>query len=187
MLRTESRDLPAFEAIACDGAYEIQVECQEKQALTIDTDENLLPLIKTEVSNNSLHIFTDGNLAPSKEIRILISLQNLSELTINGSAGGDIDKINNKALTLKVHGSSKLKFSGKTGQIKIDISGSSKIDAASLVSEDAKIQINGSGNIKVNASETIDAQINGSGTIKYKGEPKHINQEINGSGSIVKD
>jgi hypothetical protein len=186
-IKTETRDVAAFEAVACDGGYEVQIDCQQKQSLTIETDENLLPLVKTEVHNNKLRVFTKGILFPTNRIRIAISIPNIKEFTTNGSADGDINNINNNGLEIGIQGSGKLRMNGKSGTVKITASGSSKIDATSLVSENSDIQINGSGNIRVYATNSIDVQINGSGTVKYKGEPKTVNQQINGSGRIVKE
>jgi hypothetical protein len=186
-IKTETRDVAAFEAVTCDGGYEVQIDCQEKQSLAIETDENLLPLIKTEVHNNTLHVYTKGMLFPTNRIRIAISVPNITEFTSNGSTDGEINKVSNNALDIAIHGSGKLYLNGKSGTVKINTSGSSKIDATSLISENSDIQINGSGNIQVYATNSIDVQINGSGTVKYRGEPKSVNQQINGSGRIVKE
>ena len=186
-IKTESRDVEAFEAITCDGAYEVQIDCQGKQSLAIETDENILPLVKTEVHNKSLHVYTKGILFPTNRIRITVSVPNISEFTSNGSTDGDINNVSNEALDIDVHGSGKLHLNGKSGMLKISTSGSSKIDATSLITENSDIQINGSGNIQVYATNSIDVQINGSGTVKYKGEPKSVNQQINGSGRIVRE
>ena len=185
--KTEMRDVAAFEAITCDGGYEVQINCQEKQSLSIETDENLLPLIKTEVHGNMLHIDTKGNLFPTKKIRIAVSVPNITEFTSNGSTDGNINNLNNSGLDINIHGSGNLHLDGKSGTVHINSSGSSKIDAISLVSENSDIQINGSGNIQVSATNSLDVQINGSGTVKYKGEPKSVNQQINGSGKIERE
>ena len=186
-IKTETRDVAAFEAITCDGEYEVQIDCQAKQSLAIETDENLLPRIKTEVHNNTLHIDTKGNLSPTQRIRITVSVPNITEFTSSGSTDGDINNINNSALDIGIHGSGKLHLNGKSGTVKIHISGSSKIDAISLISENSDIQINGSGNIQVYATNSLGVQINGSGTVKYKGDPKNVNQQINGSGRIERE
>jgi hypothetical protein len=186
-IKTDTRDVAAFEAITCDGGYEVQIDCQEKQSLAIETDENLLPLVKTEVHDNTLHVYTKGMLFPTNRIRIAVSIPNITEFTSNGSTDGDINNINNNALDIDIHGSGKLRLNGKSGTMKINTSGSSKIDATSLISENSDIQINGSGNIQVYATNSIDVQINGSGTVKYRGEPKNVNQQINGSGRIVRE
>lgn len=161
-IKTETRDVAAFEAVTCDGGYEVQIDCQQKQSLTIETDENLLPLVKTEVHNNKLRVYTKGILFPTNRIRIAVSIPNITEFTSNGSVDGDINKINNSALDIDIRGSGKLHMNGKSGTVKISASGSSKIDAASLISENSDIQINGSGNIRVYATNSIDLQINGS-------------------------
>jgi hypothetical protein len=117
----------------------------------------------------------------------MASVENLSEFTIHGSAHGNVSNVNNNVLDVEVNGSSKLHFNGKTAQLKIIISGSSKIDATSLVAQDAKVRINGSGDIHVWAVNSIDGLIHGSGTIKYSGNPINVTQEINGSGTISKE
>ncbi|MCX6121935.1 MAG: DUF2807 domain-containing protein [Ignavibacteriales bacterium] len=186
-IKTETRDVPAFEAITCDGSYEIQIDCQAKQSLTIETDENLLPLVKTEVRDHTLRIYTKGFVLPTNRIRVVASVPNISGFTSNGSADGEINHVNNNSLEIEINGSGKLHLNGKSGDVRIHTSGSSKIDAASLVADDIDVQINGSGNIQVYANNSISAQINGSGTVKYKGEPKSVNQQINGSGRIIKE
>ena len=186
-IKTETRDVAAFDAISCDGGYDVQIDCQEKQSLAIETDENLLPLVKTEVHNNTLHVYTKGMLFPTNRIRIAVSIPNITEFTSNGSTDGEINKVSNNALDVYIHGSGKLYLNGKSGNVKINTSGSSKIDATSLISEKSDIQINGSGNIQVYATNSIAVQINGSGTVKYRGDPKSVNQQINGSGRIVKE
>ena len=171
-IKTETRDVEEFDAITCDGGYDMQINCQEKQSLTIETDDNLLPLVKTEVHNKTLHIYTKGNLAPTQRIRIAVSVPDITEFISNGSTDGDINKINNSAIAIGIHGSGKLQLNGKSGTVHINISGSSKIEAASLISENSNIQINGSGNIHVYATNSIDVQINGSGTVKSKRRAK---------------
>ena len=187
LIKTETREVSAFEFISCDGSYEVQINCQEKQSLTIETDENLLPNIKTEVHNNTLRIYTKGFLLPSDKIRIKISIPNIEGFTANGSVDGNINNINNKSLDVNINGSGKLFLNGKSDKVDLNVSGYSKIDAGSVISDNVHIQINGSGNIKVYATNSIDVQINGTGTVRYKGEPKNVNQQINGSGSIGKD
>ena len=186
-IKTETRDVAAFESITCDGGYEVHINCQAKQSLAIETDENLLPLVATEVNNNKLHISSKGNLAPTKRICITVSVPNITEFTSNGSAHGEINNINNSALNIGISGSGKLQLNGKSGTVNINISGSAKIDAMSLISENSDIKISGSGNIKVYATNSVNVQISGSGTVKYKGEPKSVNQQISGSGRIEKE
>ena len=56
--------------------------------------------------------------------------------------------------------------------------------AAKNADKTTKITINGSGNAKVWASESISAVINGSGDIEYYGDPINVKNKVNGSGNI---
>jgi hypothetical protein len=52
----QKREVTTFTSIATEGAFEIDVVCQKPQSVEVEGDDNLLPLITTEVSNNVLHI-----------------------------------------------------------------------------------------------------------------------------------
>src|SRR5437899_11659560 len=56
VLKTEKRDFAPFKSIESDGAYEIEVNCQKPFSVEIEGDDNVLPLIKTEVRDGVLYI-----------------------------------------------------------------------------------------------------------------------------------
>ncbi|MFZ1977755.1 MAG: head GIN domain-containing protein [Bacteroidota bacterium] len=186
-IKTDTREMPAFESIVCDGGYEVHITCQAQQSVSIQSDENILPFVKTEVSGDRLRIYTKGNLAPTQGIQITVSVPRLEEFTVNGSAEGDVQKILSDSFTLAINGSSRMNLSGSADELKIHISGSAKINADSLAAKGVKAHIEGSGTIYCQAANSIDARIDGSGKIKYHGEPKTVNQSINGSGSVEKE
>src|SRR5262252_6745985 len=71
-ITTTNRPITDFSALEVTGAYQIQWS-SGKPALTISTDQNLLPLITTSVSGGSLHIAWKENLRPTKGITIIVS------------------------------------------------------------------------------------------------------------------
>jgi hypothetical protein len=186
-IKTETRSLASFESITCDGGYEIQITCGAQQSVTIETDENLLPSIKTEVNGSELHIYTKKNLSPTNEIRIVITVQKLTDFTVDGFLKGTIKNIHADAFHFTGNGSARINLSGVAENLKLIINGSGTIDADSLTAQDAKLRIEGSGDIRCHAITSLDVRIDGSGSVKYMGEPKHIDQSINGSGSIKRE
>lgn len=58
--------------------------------------------------------------------------------------------------------------------------------AADLVTEKCEVRISGSGDVEVNVQEELTSKISGSGDIRYKGEPKRVNNHSSGSGSVRK-
>jgi hypothetical protein len=186
-IKTETRSFSSFETITCDGGYEIQITCGAPQSVAIETDENLLSSIKTEVSGNELRIYTKKNLFPTDGIRIVISVPHLTDFTVDGSSKGDIKNIKADSFHFTGNGSSHVNLSGVADKLKITINGSGDINADSLMAQEAKVRIEGSGDIRCHAINSLDVHIDGSGSVKYIGEPKHIDQSINGSGSIKKE
>ena len=55
-----------------------------------------------------------------------------------------------------------------------------------MVSREAGIRINGSGNVLVTVTEELNAAINGSGEIRYIGDPLVSEERVLGSGTIVR-
>ncbi len=68
-IKTENRPISDFSALEVSGAYQIKWS-SGKPALTISTDQNLLPLITTSVTDNTLRIDSKESLRPTKGITI---------------------------------------------------------------------------------------------------------------------
>jgi len=54
--KTEKRDLKSFNAIDTSGAYDVKITCQKPASFEIEADDNILPLIKTEVRDGVLFV-----------------------------------------------------------------------------------------------------------------------------------
>jgi hypothetical protein len=67
--------------------------------------------------------------------------------------------------------------------LKISASGTGDCDARGLVAKHAKAVVTGTGNVKVDATETLDADDSGTGNISYLDSPK-LTQSNTGTGSI---
>ena len=91
----------------------------------------------------------------------------------------------NDNLSLNISGSGDITANGEVQTLIAKISGSGDIISAELISKSATITINGSGDAKIWASDSISAQINGSGDIEYYGNPINVKSKINGSGDII--
>jgi hypothetical protein len=67
-----------------------------------------------------------------------------------------------------------------------DLNGVGNIDAFDLAVSFSDIDINGTGNVKIDANESLNVDINGIGQVYYKGNPE-ISSDINGLGDVIKD
>jgi hypothetical protein len=207
---TEKRNTASYDQITVSGFYDVNLVAGEEGNITLWGEENLLSLIKIEVQDNILKIYTekDKNIHTSqgKNITITVPFQTLNLVSLSGS--GDIktqNTIKSKTFIAKLSGSGDLNLDveanhfeaslsgsgdislkGKTEDFISKISGSGNIDASTLESKNVDISISGSGDSKVYCSETLKARVSGSGDIEYKGNPKNKDTKVRGSGEISK-
>jgi hypothetical protein len=74
-------------------------------------------------------------------------------------------------------------LAGQTQRQTISLSGSGRYAAADLDSQDAHVQISGSGSALVRVQATLRAQVSGSGSVAYIGRPA-VTQQRSGSGGV---
>jgi len=182
---SENRELTNFTSINLIGGIDVNIKFSDKYNCTVVSDENLIPYIKTEVVNNNLQISINKNYSSTEGIEVNVNAPEYDEVSISGSGDINIIDFKNDNLSLNISGSGDITANGEVQTLIAKISGSGDIISAELISKSATITINGSGNAKIWASDSISAQINGSGNIEYYGNPINVESKINGSGDII--
>ncbi len=184
--KTENRVVPEFKGVEAGGAFEIEVTAQAENGLEIDGDDNILPLIKTEVRGGVLHIGSDKGFNVSEPIQIKISTKDIQSLDLSGASQAIVKNIKNDRFEIDVSGASNIKIQGETASLKIDSSGASKIDCEKLTARSVNVSTSGAGTTRVFASEELTAEASGASTIIYSGEPKVVNKKDSGASTITK-
>jgi len=183
---TEERDLDAFSALDVAGAYSVKVTCGEEQSFSITGDDNIVPLVITKVRGSTLHVYTDEKISPETPMELVITCKDMSEVTGSGVMNLDLSRADNERLDISLNGAGTVAASGRTGSLRVTISGAGSLVAQDLKAEDVSVTINGTGNAAVFASRSLRAEINGTGHIGYAGEPRNVHQRISGMGSVSK-
>ncbi|MBC8030650.1 MAG: DUF2807 domain-containing protein [Pyrinomonadaceae bacterium] len=181
----EKRSVANFTSISTEGAYEIEFKAQSPLSLEIEGDDNILPLITTEVSNNVLHIRSKRSISPRKPISLKISAPNLEGLSANGVGRIEITGLKNDKFGLDVNGAPTIRVSGETKALGIDANGAANIDTHRLRADRARVESNGVSKVEVYAENELDVTVSGPSRVTYHGDP-HVKQTVNGPGSVVK-
>jgi hypothetical protein len=200
---SEERKVPVFNQINLRGSGKVTLIKGEYQHVLVETDDNIVPHIQTEVKNGKLILSHERkNLRPTV-LTFHITVANLEGVSISGSGNivgkeefdsdrfytdvagsGDISiKVSANGLESSISGSGSIYLSGSTNSFDATITGSGDVDAFDLRARDSSVVITGSGNCRISVSDNLRAKIAGSGDVLYKGYPE-INQTITGSGSI---
>lgn len=207
-LGTEIRSVSHADKISLSGSFNVEITQGNTTSVKIEADENLMPYIETEEEGGVLHIRSRRhyNLSSEHAITVYVTTPKLEQAHIAGSGSvigkgkfsggdklslkisgsGDISlAVNTPEITASISGSGSMHLSGETEKQTIRISGQGDYIAEELKSENAKVNIAGSGDIKLFADNTLDVSIAGSGTVLYKGGAS-VKQHVAGSGEIRK-
>lgn len=183
--KEEKRSLPSFHALDVDGAFAVTITCQKDQTVTLSADDNLLPLIVTDVTDGTLRVTTRKSICTSLPMTLVISVENLDQIRSGGANNFKVNDLKSSALDLKLSGSGNMTLAGQAKDLTVALEGASEIHATELRAEQVSISINGAGSAEVYASETLQADIGGVGNIRYAGSPKKVTRNITGWGEIT--
>ena len=184
-IKTETRKVSGFSEIVIDNVGTLTIKQTGTESLSIEADDNILPLLISEVSGNRLVLGTRPNTSfrTNSQINYNLTVKDLSFIENSGSAKILAKNINTPKLVVVLSGSGDVKISGKADHQDLSIKGSASYNAFDLASKVAYVIIKGSGSAFVNASNTLDVKISGSGSVEYKGGAT-VSQKITGSGII---
>ena len=182
--KSEKRELKPFRAIDTTGAYEIEIACQQPASFEIETDDNILPLIKTEVRDGVLYVANDEPYRASRGVQLRINLAELTQVSSRGAGEIKVDNASGDTLKFDSTGAASITAAGKVNSIIISSTGAGRVDTSKLVAEKAQVTTTGAASVDVYASVQLDVTISGAGSVNYSGHPATINKHITGFGSL---
>ena len=180
----DKRGISGFKAVEVGGVLLVEITAQKEFGVEVEADDNLLPLIKTEVSDGVLKISAERKISSTGPIRIRIFAPNIDNLEVSGAANVTVNDVKNSEFTIDSSGASKIKISGETGKLTMDVSGATKIDAENLKAVDATVDASGASNVTVNVLGELRAEASGASRILYTGTPTNLEQSTHGASRV---
>ena len=206
---SQERQVSGFSRVSLSGIGQLIISQGSTESLTIDAEDNVLPLITTTVTGDTLHIdFKNDNfqvnVIPTKPIIYHLSVKNINGIQLSGAGSVDganltsdnlsvsssgagsirLRTITAQTLTSEISGVGGCDLSGKVTSQTIEISGSGSYNAPDLESQNATVVISGAGGATVWATTALNVTISGAGSVNYYDNPT-ISKTISGIGSIV--
>jgi hypothetical protein len=182
--KTEQRTVPAFSKVLLEGSLQADITAGGTQLVEISGDDNIVPLIVTEVTGDRLRVAPKKNIAPKLELTARIATPTLSAIAVSGSAKVAVRGLTGDAFAIDTSGSTRVTASGTSKRLEIHVSGSSTIDATQVRAENVTVDVSGSANVDVYATGVLDVRIAGSARVRYAGSPREVHKDISGSGTL---
>ncbi len=207
-VQTEQRTVNgSYNEIDISRGLDVYLTQDETESITVQADENLHDIIKTEIDGNVLKIYTEENISFSEAQKVMVSFRSVSK--ISASSGSDVYstntfnaesirlvtesgsdmKLNINAQTIDCSSSSgsDLKLSGTAIHLMAEASSGSDINASDLNVERSRVKASSGADITVNTSKELHASASSGGDIKYRGNPEKVEKTDGVSGSVSED
>lgn len=182
--KTEKRDLKSFGAIDTTGAYTVDVTCQKAASVEVEADDNILPLIKTEVRDGILFVSNTQPYHSSRTVSLRITLPELNSVANHGAGQLKIVDANSSDLKIDSTGAASVDAAGTAKSVEISSTGAGEIDTSKLHAGNVKVEVSGAASVSVYASEQLDVNVSGASHVSYSGNPKTVNKHVSGIGSV---
>ena len=201
---TEYRSISNYDELEVRGDFDIQIDEDFTYDLELTAPKNKMAFIDTYVLGNKLIIAEDDNRIHDSRMTLKLSNQHLNNIQLVGSGridgdtifaqNLDVDLVGSGRIEIPVHtdelnlvisGSGSIETFGLSDEVSSQVTGSGHINTRSVEAVNGTARIEGSGNIRIYASDTLFARITGSGNIQYWGNPTTLNTNIDGSGQIT--
>ncbi len=168
----QSIGVSGFERVTLEGSGDVYIEQGQTESLSVEADDNVIPLLDTRVSGNELvlRIKPGYDVAPSQRIKYHIKIKDLSGINTLGSGDFFVGPV-------------------KSNHLSISIPGSGDVDVESLTGDNLSIDLDGSGSATFGDVDikTSDTSINGSGDVELKGKASTQEIKVAGSGNYLAD
>jgi hypothetical protein len=180
----EQRRVGGFRALEVRGQGLVLVSRAAAGGLGITADDNVVPLIRSEVRDGVLRVTLDRQVEPKVPITIRVTAPALDRIAVAGAVALEASGIDGDVFAVDASGAAKGTLVGQARQLRATASGAVRLDLARLRAVTAAVQVSGTGDVTVSASERLDVQISGAARVGYYGSPA-VQQRISGAGQVA--
>ncbi len=184
---TATRKINNFTELISTLSADIHVRLSHSPKLTISGDDNVIPLVKTEIKEGVLQLTADKGYITTTPLLISIDIPEIESVRLAGSGEIRLSEVNSETLVLTLEGSGDIQASGNVTFLVIEMSGAGDLELSQLTSSNSKVSISGAGDVDINVTGVLDVVIEGSGDVIYSGSPQKILTKIMGSGEVLEN
>jgi hypothetical protein len=183
VLATEARAVSGFSAVSISHPARLIVDHAGTETLVVTAEDNILPLVRSEVSGGRLFLSlaAGDKVTSTREIVYRVTVAGLNDLEASGAARVELRGLRDERLGVRLSGASMLTAAGECAVLEIRLSGASRADTAALRSRQVIADLSGASYGLVRASESLVVNASGASTLEYLGDPLLVSNTSGGS------
>ncbi|MBI5549450.1 MAG: DUF2807 domain-containing protein [Deltaproteobacteria bacterium] len=206
-IKTEAREIGQFQELAVGSGIQARVSLGKQPSLTLEGDENLLPLIEVRLEDGALEVRAKESLRPTQPLRLILVTPQLTAVVASGGArveapaspapryaiaasGGshvEVQAVQSDELVLDASGGSSVKVSGKAKAITASASGGAKILAGEVPVDSAAVNASGGARVEASVRGSVTGSASGGSSLHLRGQPEKKAVTTSGGSRVVCD
>jgi hypothetical protein len=201
---SEERDIGDFEGLKVSSGIDVLIRQGSEAALMLEADENLHEVIRTEVVDGNLKIYTSMNVRRANKMTVYLVYKELNSIRVSSSgdvrgentlhterlriglsSAGDLTlDVEAEKVICDISSSGDVRLSGSTDLLEASLSSAGDLYAYDLNARTCDVNVSSAGDARVYASEEFKLRSSSAGSIYYKGEGKLVYSSTSSAGSI---
>jgi hypothetical protein len=200
----EDRKVEGFQRVTVRNGIEVVVAVTGTESVTVEADDNLLPLVQTTVEHGTLQVGVKGSLKTRNPLRVQVAAKHVEGLTaessakvsskhlkgdnlaLSASSSGQVtaNNVDAKQLKVSVSSSGSVTADGRTDRQEIEASSSGHYDGSKLVSRASRVTCSGAASTVLHATEEVSGSASSAGSVRYSGSPGKVAVSTNSAASV---
>lgn len=205
----QGRQVGEFDKISVCCGINVYITDGYSPELTVEVNDiSLFDIVKTEVTDSTLFISIDNDKQRSTmnaKINVHLFADNLAQLkassgadifsvgelyaediTLSATSGADIKlDLNTSKLACDVSSGSNIELKGRTTYAKLEASSAGDISMEKMIAKVVDASASSGSDIYVYVTDELNANASSGSDIKYKGQPKTLNEKQSSGGRII--
>jgi hypothetical protein len=204
-MKEETREVGDFTGVEVSHSLQATITIGPK-AVKLSADDNLLPLIVTEVKDGRLVAKLKENVGiqTSNPMKLTISTPKLDSIgasgashveatvatsdrfaiDVSGASHATVKGLDTDAIEIDASGASQINVAGRCKSLKLDLSGASNLKANDLDAQSVQHDLSGASHGEVRASSSIEGDVSGASKLQVFGQPSIKKVGLSGAGSV---
>ncbi len=202
---TQDRNISSdFDAIHVSHGIDVKLSMSSKTSLTVEADENLHDIIRTEVEDGVLRIYAEKNIFSSKKRTVYLTAVEMNEVkATSGASVVSKNSIKTEDMIVKTTSGanvnleleavnvsssstsgSNIRLSGTAEKLVASATSGANLSAKSLEVKVCEAKATSGSVMSVKATEELDARATSGGNISCSGNPEIVKKSSSSGGNI---
>lgn len=187
LLAVEDRPVGTFTGINASTGIEVIATVSDDTSVQVEADDNLIPLITTEVIDDVLHVKVVGSLSTKNPIKVILKTRELTRVVATSGARIEASKLNGETWKVTVNSGASVIARGSVASQTVDASSGASYQAKELETDTTTVDASSGASVTVSVLNRFVGSVASGARVKYSGKPEHVTTSSSSGGLISRE